>query len=521
MDAAISPASPHDRLARIDRALRTRRLDEAREAARALTADAPDFLDGWLALARCCQMAGEHEAMREALAGALAIDPASPLARLMDAEALVHRGRIDDAAAAYIAMEADAQGEANWLARIGEGLGQCGRHEDALRCIRAALALAPDTPAIRYNLATHLIAAGRLGEAEAAFDRVIEQAPHDYDAYYNRATLRRQTPERNHVGELRRMLRAPHRTAMAPVQLNYALAKELEDLGRDAESFEALKAGADLRRRSMRYDVAGDVATMEAIARTFDAGWLEAAGPGEAGEGPVFVLGLPRSGTTLTDRILSAHPEIESLGELNDFPLALTALCRHAGGKAGLVEAAAKLEPGALGRSYLERVSGRRSATRLFIDKAPANFLYIGLIAAALPQARIVHLRRDPMDNAYSLYKALFRMGYPYSYDFGDLAAYMQAKERLMAHWRSVLPGRIVEVRYEDIVADQEGATRRLLDAVGVEFDPACLDFHRNASPSATHSAAQVRQPLYASSVGLWRRYEEQLAPLAQMLGVS
>lgn len=521
MDAAISTAPPQDRLARIDGALRARRVAEACDAAQSLTADEPDFLDGWLALARCRQMAGDHDAMRQALASALEIDPASPLARLMDAEAQVHQGRITDAAAAFAAMESDAGSDAAWLARIGEGYGQCGRHADAVSCIRAALALDPGAHATRYSLATHLIALGELEAAEAEFDRVIAQVPHDYDAYYNRATLRRQTPLRNHVAELRRMLKAPHRTAMAPVQLNYALAKELEDLGQDAESFEALKAGADLRRRLMRYDVRGDVATMEAISAAFDLDYCGQAHRGAEAEGPVFVLGLPRSGTTLTDRILSAHPQIESLGELNDFPLALTALCRGASGKTGLVDAARMLDPASLGQAYLDRVAGRRGGARFFVDKAPANFLYIGLIAAALPRARIVHLRRDPMDNAYSLYKALFRMGYPYSYDVSDLAAYMKAKDRLMAHWHAVLPGRIIEVRYEDIVTDQEAETRRLLDVVGVDFDPACLDFYRNASPSATHSAAQVRQPLYASSVGLWRRYETQLALLARLLDVS
>lgn len=521
MDAAISPAPPQHRLARIDAALRARRPGEALDAARALTSEAPDMLDGWLALARCHQMGGDPDAMRAALARALAIEPASPLARLMDAEALVHQGHIAEAASAFAAMEQDAAGDAAWLARIGEGLGQCARHDAAIACLQAALALQPGSAAIRYSLATHLIALGRLDEAEAAFDTVIRQAPHDYDAYYNRSTLRRQTPARNHIAELQRMLRAPHRSSMAPVQLNYALAKELEDLGRDAESFAALKQGADLRRRQMRYDVRSDVDTMAAIARTFDAAWLDAARPGTDADGPVFVLGLPRSGTTLTDRILSAHSQIESLGELNDLPLALTGLCRHTAGKAGLVEAAARLDPAELGQAYLDRVSGRRGTAAFFIDKAPANFLYIGLIATALPHARIVHLRRDPMDNAYSLYKALFRMGYPYSYDFGDLAAYMRAKDRLMAHWQTVLPGRIIELRYEDIVADQDGTTRRLLDAIGVDFEPACLDFHRNASPSSTHSAAQVRQPLYASSVGLWRRHERHLCELERALDAT
>lgn len=521
MDAAISSADPKARLARIDHALRSRRPDAGRVEADALTREYPDYIDGWLALARCCQMAGDLNGMRQALASALRLDPASPLARLMDAEALVHLGQVRDAAAAFATMQVEAAQDANWLARIGEGLGQCGQPEAAVACFDQALTLKPEMAELHYSRATHLIAVGRLKEAEQAFNAAIRHAPHDYDAYYNRATLRKQTPDNNHVDELQRMLRAPHRTTLAPVQLNFALAKELEDLGRDRESFAALKAGADARRAMMQYDVRGDVATMEAISRRFDTAWLKKCGRGVDADGPVFVLGLPRSGSTLTDRILSTHSDIESLGELNDFPLALTGLCRQAGGKAQLIDAAAALEPARLGQAYLDRLSGRRGQSRFFIDKAPANFLYIGLIAAALPDARIIHVHRDPMDNAFSLYKALFRMGYPYSYDFADLATYMQAKDRLMAHWHRVLPGRIFDVRYEDIIADQEGETRRLLDAVGVGFEPACLDFHRNASPSATHSAAQVRQPLYSSSVGLWRRHSDDLAPLARLLGAS
>ncbi|OLF75244.1 hypothetical protein AWH62_05305 [Maricaulis sp. W15] len=521
MDAVISPATPKARLDQIDQALRAGRIAHGQAVAEALTRDYPDYLEGWIITARAFQLGGEFGRMREALAQALAIEPASPLARLMDAEALVHLGELRQAKSALIAMEGEAAGDANWLGRLAEAFGQCGCHADAARCARTAAALAPDVAVHRYNLATHLVAVGELDAAESEFDAVIARAPHDYDAYYNRATLRRQTVDRNHVDEIRRLIRAPHRTRMGPVALHYALAKELEDIGDGAASFEALKTGAEHRRRLMRYDVTGDVATMAQIASTFDASYFDKASPGEPGDGPVFILGLPRSGTTLVDRILSAHSDVESLGELNDFALALTALCRADGGKSGLVQAAAGLAPADLGKAYLKRVGERADGRRFFIDKAPANFLYIGLIAAALPDARIVHMQREPMDNAYSLYKALFRMGYPYSYDFGDLAAYMRAKDSLMDHWRRVLPGRIIDVRYEDVVADQETETRRLLQAVGLEFEASCLAFHRNPGPTATHSAAQVRQPIYASSVGLWRRYEAQLQPLADKLGVA
>ncbi|WP_417490525.1 sulfotransferase [Maricaulis sp.] len=521
METVISRPDPKTRLAEIDRAMRGRQLGQVRPLIAALLRDEPGFVDAWIAAARFEQMSGDHAAMRERLARALELAPASPLVRLLDVEAQVHLGQIRDAILALQAMEAEAGEDAAWLSRLSESYTQCGAFEAAEHCARRAISVAPDQPAIRYNFASALIATGKLAESEREFDRLIAQTPHDYDAYYNRATLRKQTVGDNHVAEIKRMLAAPKRTRMGEVQLQYALALELENLGQYRESFEALERGAEARRAMMAYRVEGDVETMARIESVFDAAFFEQDRAGCNDEGPVFVLGLPRSGTTLVDRILSAHGDIESLGELNDWPLALTALCRDATSKQDMVSRSAGLDMRALGDTYLDRTAQRRQSQPWFIDKTPANFLYIGLIAAALPKARIIHLVRDPMDNALGMYKALFRMGYPFSYDFSDLAQYMRAKDRLMDHWRTVLPGRILDVRYEDIIADQEGQTRRLLEHVGVDFDPACLDFHTNASPTATASAAQVRQPLYSGAVGRWRRYERELAPLAAMLGVT
>lgn len=521
MDSLIANPAPKTRLTEIDRALQGRQLELARGLITALLRDEPGYAEGWIAAARLEQMRGDHAAMRARLAQALQLAPGSPLIRLLDAEALIHLGLIGEALAALEAMQSEAAGDAPWLSRLSEAYTQCGDFEAAAQCAQAASDLDPASTIIRYNLASALISTGKLEQAEAEFDRVIAASPHDYDAYYNRATLRKQTAHSNHVAELRRMLAAPKRTRMGEVQLNYALALELENLGQYAESFEALQRGASARRTMMNYRVEGDVATMARIAEVFDARYFATERTGCDGEGAVFILGLPRSGTTLVDRILSAHPQVESLGELNDWPLALTGLCRGATGKADLVAKSASIDMRELGETYLQRVAQRRHGEPVFIDKSPANFLYIGLIAAALPKARIIHLNRDPMDNALGMYKALFRMGYPFSYDFADLAAYMQAKDTLMQHWRSVLPGRILDVCYEDIIADQEGQSRRLLDHAGVDWDPACLDFHTNPAATATASAAQVRQPLYASAVGRWRRYERELAPLAAMLGVT
>ena len=521
MTTANPSQTPDTRLAEINRALRGRDIGRAAQLISDMNRSEPANVDGWIAAARLAQMTGDHPGMRAHLAKALTLAPGSPLIRLLDVEAQIHIGDIRDAIVALKHMETEAKADPVWLGRISESYSQCGDFDAAERCAHAAVTLDPDSAALRYALSSALIATGKLEQAEGVLDELIASHPRDYDAYYNRATLRKQTLEKNHVHAIRKVMDATAQDPMSAVGLNYALAHELEDLGRDDESFAALKKGADARRAMMAYRVEKDTDTMARIANVFDASFFAKQRNACDEPGPIFVLGLPRSGTTLVDRILSAHPDVGSLGELNDFPLALTALCRAVPGQADLVSKSADLDMRELGEAYLHRVRQRATGKRLFIDKAPANFLYIGLIAAALPNARIIHLNRNPIDNALGMYKALFRMGYPFSYDLDDLAKYMQAKSRLMAHWHAVLPGRVTEVHYEDIVSDQETQTRRLLAEVGLPWNPDCLDFHKNTSPTATASAAQVRRPLYASSVDRWRRFETQLQPLIKSLGAT
>ncbi|MDI1326202.1 MAG: sulfotransferase [Brevundimonas sp.] len=430
---------------------------------------------------------------------------------------LIRDGRIGDALSRLVVIEAGAGDDARLLQHLGEHYTHCGKPDAAARCYRRAVALAPDDPGCLYNLSAALIALGQIVEAEALLDRVIALAPHDADAWQNRSTLRRQTPEANHVPGLLKAVEQV-RSGPAEVALCYALAKELEDLGDPDHSFAWLKRGADRRRSLLSYRVEADVAAMAEIARVFDTALFDHPPAGCPETGPVFVMGLPRSGTTLVDRIISSHSDVESLGEINDFALALTRLAGAAGGKGDLIRRSADLDPAALGRAYLDSVAGYGRTRPMFIDKTPANFLYIGLITRALPNARIIHLRRHPLDSGYALYKTLFRMGCPYSYDLEDLAAYMLAHRRLMDHWRAVAPGRILDVDYEALVADQETVSRRIIDHCGLDWQDACLTFHENTAPAATASAAQVRQPIHARSVGLWRRYAGQLEPLAVAL---
>ena len=516
MPSATLPASGAS-IQRVEALLRSGNATEAERQARALVASAPDDFQAHVLLGHALRLSGAIAAALAAAATAQRLAPTQPAPRMLQIELLIQNGQRKDAIALLQGL-ADAAGLPPALVQdIGQHFTTLGLHAQAERCYARVCALQPDNPQALYNHASALIALGQLTAAEAAFDRVVELAPDDGDAWYNRATLRRQTPERNHVAALRRHCAQAPVESPAAVPLHYALAKELEDLGEDAEAFAALQTGARARRRRLSYRVEDDIDTMQRIATAFDADYFTHPGAGHDDPRPLFVVGLPRSGTTLVDRILSSHPQVISRGETTDLAMALMHCAGSVTSKAELVQRATTLDAAALGARYCAQLP--ESDARRMVDKTPINFLYLGLIAKALPQARIIHLRRAPMDACYAMYKTLFRMAYPFSYDLDDLARYWLGYAALLAHWRRVLPAeRLLEIDYEDLVTHQESVSRRLIAHAGLDWDPACLHFEHNPQPSLTASAAQVRQPMYRSSVGLWRRYANQLAPLAARL---
>ncbi len=411
----------------------------------------------------------------------------------------------------------DAAGQPRLLSRIALLYGQMGAHREALVCHRQLAAMLPDNPDVLQGLAASEMAVGDIAAADEHFSRAIAVDPGQADAWYNLSTLRRQTSSHNHIDALRTRLAGPDGTTARAVPLNFALAKELEDLGDYRDAFQHLKAGADRRRAVLSYRVETDVDAMAAIASAFPR-QMPTTPAANADFHPIFVLGLPRTGTTLVERILSAHPEVESLGELTEFAMALTRAIPEPAAKLDMIRRAGALDAEALGRAYLAAVDGYRTGPRCFIDKLPSNFLYIGLIRRGLPDARIVHLRRHPLDSLYAIYKTLFRMGYPYSYSLDDLARYYSAYYRLMAHWRDAFPDGVIDVDYESLVGDPEGVTATLLESCGLSWHAGCLEFHRLKTPVATASASQVREPVYRRSVGLWRHYADELEPLIAAL---
>jgi len=399
---------------------------------------------------------------------------------------------------------------------------KCGQNARADECYARAVQLQPANPDYLYNLATSRIGMGDLEHAEELLTKTIRLNPADYGAWLNRSGLKKQTPDSNHVEQLKYVKAHLAEDDPGQVPVCFALSKELEDLGRHEESFGYLQEGAHRRRLGMQYDVADDETAMAEIARQFPAERFTRRTAGHESGRPLFVLGLPRSGTTLVDRIVSSHSRVDSLGEHSTLPLAVMKLGGQSLGdstdKLDLIRRSAQFDFAELGRRYCEGIEGFGNPTERLIDKTPQNFLYIGLIRLALPGARIIHLRRHPLDVCYAMFKTLFRAGYPFSYSLQETGRYYIAYHRLMAHWRAAVPDAFLDVDYEKLVSDQEGETRRILDYLKLDWEDACLDFHRHRGPAATASAAQVRQPIYSSSVGLWQKYQRQLAPFAAKL---
>jgi tetratricopeptide (TPR) repeat protein len=508
-------------------ALRRGDLPAAVAAATELTVTSPQRSTGFFLLGMAAAEAGQISKAIPLVEAAVERGPeAEHLAQLAKLLILSRRdGSAADAARAAMKL---SPSDGLTLDTIGCVLARLGDHEASIAPFSTAVAAEPDNLEYRYNLAAAKGFVGQVDEAHANYEMILAQDSGNARVHYALAILARQTAQANHVPRLEAALAEARKPADA-LRIQYALAKELEDIGDAAEAFRHLSAANAAHKRTIGYDFAQDAAIFDAIEARFGNGATPlASGTGNADAAPIFVVGMPRTGTTLVDRILSSHREVESAGELQAMPLAVKQL---AGTPSRLVidpdtiAASGDVDPTAIGDAYLARAGHHRTKdVPRFTDKLPANFLYVGHIARALPNARIVCLRRNPMDTIWSNYKNLFASQsayYAYSYDLMDTAHYYARFDRLMALWESLWPGRVLQLSYEDLVADQEKQTRRLLDHCGLVWDDACLSFHENKAAVATPSAAQVRRPLNADSVGKWRAYEDALAPALAWLKVQ
>lgn len=445
-------------------------------------------------------------------------DFGGPVLRCRALLALGRIGEARDLALALSSKDITAEPHFEILVTVLSG---CMEPQAAYVLCRKSLDLDPRNPAAHRRLALTCRMLGKLDEAVTATDVAIRFDAHDYEMISLRSVLRSATPDDNHLAELEALLASGCRNGLGAARVCYALAKEYEELGSYDRAFGYLQAGADFKRRTFNFDLDGELRTLQLIQQYHNAAVLNRSTNGCDSSEPIFILGLPRTGSTLVERILSSHSAVQAAGELLHFNAAMMHEIRRSGrvsSHTDLVRKSLDADAAAIGRNYVERTRPFTGHTRHFIDKRPQNYLSVGIIHRALPNAGIIHIRRTPLDACFAIYKFLFNDAYPWSYDLEDVARYYVAYRRLMDHWKRVLPGRIIEVCYEDIVSDPAGESRKLVTRLGLEWEAGCLHFHDNEAATMTGSAVQVRQPVYTTSVGRWRNYEQQLEKVAAIL---
>ncbi|HLN25565.1 MAG TPA: sulfotransferase [Patescibacteria group bacterium] len=410
---------------------------------------------------------------------------------------------------------------------MGATLRKLKRPDEAVHHHRRATELGPDNAEFWSNLAKATMELGRVGEVAHALEQAIAAAPTKAPYYRSLSEARRFTPGDRYLTAMQDMARsAGSLPESEQVELHFALAKALDDVGEYGEAFDHLRQGNALRRGAVVYDEAAVLGRLDRIRTAFTPELIKRlAGQGDPSAEPVFILGMPRSGSTLVEQILASHPAVMAAGELDTFDQTVAALAG-----ARFPDAIGELTGDDLrhiGATYLDSVHrevkpGMNASVLRITDKMPNNFVYAGLIHLAFPRARIIHTRRDAVDTCLSCFSKYFVDSQPFSWDLGELGRYWRGYDALTRHWAEVLPADVfLNVDYHAVVDDLEGQARRLLDHCHLEWDPACLEFHRGARPVRTASWAQVRQPLYRNAVGRWHAYGDRLAPLLEALGIS
>lgn len=404
-------------------------------------------------------------------------------------------------------------GLAEDLEALGFAAFNLNAHELSRVFYNEVVRLAPGDALARYNLATSERNLGHLDAAEAACTEALERDPQLFQAILLRSQLRTQEPGANHVAELLSALRQQGEATRGQIFLNYALGKEYDDLGDYASAFAHFRRGALARRNALSYSVERDVEILRRIQMAYPRprGCVEPSGRVRYG----FVLGMPRSGTTVIERVLTGNPEVHSNGETDNFS---TALMRNLASSSGdVIMRAAEANREAVGTAY-RALAGAPAVGGLILEKLPLNYLYVGAIHESLPDARVVLVLRHPLDNGLGMFTTLFGAAYPFSYDLAELGTYLAAYRRLVDHWIGEFGDRLLVVPYEAFVDQPALWGERIAQFMDLNWDPAHLNIQANKTPSATASAVQVRRPISRTAVGRWRHYASHLTPLAAAL---
>ena len=433
-------------------------------------------------------------------------------------EALLRVGEIVAARACLAHPALAGTNEPRLLLRLADFRQRMDEHAESLVLIERAVARGASGPDIHFHHGVQLYFNGRMNAAEVELQRSFRLAPAAGRTALALSRLRRQTARNNHLDMIARGLAEVPKGTIEHAALEFARYKELEDVGRFDEAWQALEHGNAVMSARVPPGAQGEQRYLEKLIATFlPEGAQE--GPIEGDAAPIFIVGLPRSGTTVLERLLANHPRVASAGELVDFGMQLyweadTSDIQNERFLSRLPE----FDFAQVGRRYLARTQWRARGKPFFIDKQPPNWALAGFIHMALPHARILHLVRDPMDVCFSNWRTFFGDSYAYSYELNALAARHRIYQRVMRHWHATMPGVILDVSYADLVRQPQAVMRRVLEFCGLEFEPKCLDMQANRTPVATLSAAQVREPLHANAFAEWKLYAVQLDGLRRAL---
>ncbi len=537
------------------RQFRHGRMQEAADTYRRILSVNPEEPQALYGLGITLPHLGQPDNGIELLKKSLAIDPQYAAAYNALGVLLIDKRAYEDAATAFRKALKIQPDHAMACNNLGNALSARGQFAQAVPMYRKALKIKPDYAEAYNNLGTACVELGRYREAERQYTKALELNPSYADVYQGlgrlfkiqgqteraRECLRKALaiapdctpaylsltgtekymPGDPRLAEMARLYEQPSLADDRKMFLAFALGKAYGDTGEYDKSFSCLRKGNRLKRATYAYSPEEEALRFKAIKNSFGTG--EAArtirgAPTDAT--PIFILGMPRSGTSLVEQILASHPDIHGAGERTDF----RQIIQSETGTRTPHQAMEQLQRGGdrrvarIGREYLARLRALAPEARFITDKMPHNFLFIGAIRLALPGARIIHCRRDPMDTCFSIYKNLFSGRHDYAYDLAELGQYYLLYLDLMEHWQTVLPGVVYNLDYEKLVRDQEGETRKLLHHCGLEWHDNCLEFHKTRRNVSTLSSEQVRRPIYRDSVQRWKRYDDYLQPLLRII---
>ena len=498
---------------------------EAEHAYRRAISLKPRYIEAYGNLAALLAQCDRDDEALRVLAQAIEINPKHVPTLLQIARHQLNKANYVQAEqACRLALQEDPN-NANAHALLGEVLHETDRFPEALESFETALTLKPDYIEAHNHYGVCLKSVGRLEEAREQFLKTIELNPWAFGCYANLADLEKYTPDNPRFRAMEAIMKdASDPTNEAYMALHFGLGKAYEDVGEYDKAFSHFQTGATMKRAKLKYNEEEAFGFFDAIRETFNSNFF--ANPpfeGNPSEVPVFIVGMPRSGSTLIEQILSSHPQTCGAGEIKEFSRRLTALRSRFPTLPKYPQIALKMNRDhykIVADGYLSKLQNYSTEALKVTDKLLTNYYFVGMLHIAFPNAKFIHSKRNPVDTCLSAFTKLFKDDMPHSYDFGELGRYYKKYEELMAHWEQMLPpGVIKTVVYENVVDDLEASARELVEFVGLPWDPACLSFHESRRPVKTASVVQVRQPVYRSSVEKWRSYGSRLQPLVDALG--